>query len=74
MVWGVQVLLAPPACCGPGGWENEQLSHLAGRFMVLLEKAWPGPVQSGTALEAGTINPAHYFLRASHPINNSFGG
>lgn len=41
--------------------------------MVLPEKACPGPLQSRTSLEAGTINPARYFLRASHPINNSFG-
>lgn len=41
--------------------------------MVLLEQACPGPVRSGTALDAGTINPAYYFLRGSHPINNSFG-
>lgn len=40
--------------------------------MVLLVKACPGPVQSGMALDVGTINPAYYFLRASHPINNSF--
>lgn len=40
--------------------------------MLLLEAAWPGPLQSGMALKAETINPAHYFLRASHPINNSF--
>ena len=52
---------------------DEAALALAGRFTVLPEKACPGPLQSRTALEAGTINPAHYFLRASHPINNSFG-
>ena len=65
---------APPhPACRPGGRETRQLSHLAGKFTVLPEKACPGPLQSRTALEAGTINSAHYFLRASHPINNSFG-
>lgn len=59
---GVQVVLAPPACSRPGGRENKQLSHLSGRFIVLLEKAWPGPVQSGMALDVETINPAYYFL------------
>ena len=68
-----QVLLDPPARCRPGGRENKQPSHLGGRFTVPPEGTRPSPVQSGTAPEAGTINPAHYFLRASHPINNSSG-
>lgn len=51
-----------PACCRPGGRENKQLPCLLESFMVLLEEACPGPVRSGMALEAGTINPAHYFL------------
>lgn len=64
---------SPRPAYRPGGREDKQLSHLVGRFMVLPEEACPGPLQPRTALEAGTINPARYFLRASHPINNSFG-
>lgn len=64
---GVQAVLAPPACPRPGGRENKQLSHLSGRFMVLLVKACPGPVQSGMALDVGTINPAYYFFTSLPP-------
>lgn len=53
------------------GQEDDQPLHLAGQLTALLEEACPGPAQAGMALRAGTINPAHYFLRASHPINNS---
>jgi hypothetical protein len=62
-----------PCLPQPKQAEGKQLRSSAGRFMALLEEAWLGPVRSGMALKAGTINPAHYFLRASHPINNSFG-
>ena len=73
LLLGASLHFPPSTPHRPGGQETRQLSHLAGRFMVLPEKACPGPLQSRMALEAGTINPAHYFLRASHPINNSFG-
>lgn len=49
-------------CYRPGGREDGHPCHLAWRFMVLLEEAWPGPVRSGMALKAETINPSHYFL------------
>lgn len=55
-------VLPPAPAYRPGGREDKQLSHLAGRFMVLLEEACPGPLQPRMALEAGTVNPARYFL------------
>lgn len=73
LLQGPEVCRSPRPCLLQTRWAGEQRpTRRAGRCMCC-GGGLSRTCAAGTALEAGTVNPARYFLRASHPINNSSG-